>query len=568
MKRCFILIISSLFFLACAGPRGDSAGIINGSRISYPEFIRALQNNTIDFRSNTNRPPDDREKTQIFNDTWRNLAMRTILNDYYEKYKITASPQEVIDTLSTSIPAFIRNSEIFFTDGIFDRELYLQSLKYDSPVNLSGIRQGYLEDYIPMQKLKPRIIDDELLTRKVRQNIADIISSNSDFDLLVFNPDNMVALISEQELKSYYQQNMDDFALEPIYSISYLSIPVALQEQDEDYTWAVADSIYAEISHGKSFDVLLEEKKEHLPGLQVTESGFVRVENVDESILNIIEALPDNAQSKLIRQDNGYFIYQKLQRTKSMINFRTLQIPPIISPATVNAQHSKALGALALARSLGMSDAAIELGLPLHESGDIIFGEKWHQDPVIVTTIEGRLRELKKGDFIDPVYSPANGSWIVAQLGENQVHRARAFNEVRDSLMLDLQLMRQKQLAKQKAEEWLILNPGQQVSPDATDYDIVPFNHTGIDAKYEGMNLDNYYLRAMMQYHNHSSLMVQQIDDKSIILIPRKINSTNGSAVDQLTIQRYFVQTLSPDWFEKWMEDKLNRAKIQIFVTP
>ncbi|MCD8480675.1 MAG: SurA N-terminal domain-containing protein [Candidatus Cloacimonetes bacterium] len=248
MKHLFLLLISALILASCSGPRGNSAGIINGTRISYPEYIRALQGNTIDFRSVTNRAPDDAEKRQIFNETWRNLSMRVILNDYYKKYDINVSEAEVLDSLSNNIPHFIRSSEVFFTDGKFDSELYQQSLRYDRPVNLSTLRNRYFNDHIPIQKLKPHIIDNELLSKKTRQNIASIMASTVDFDLLVFDPKQMNVVISEQELRGYYQQNLDKYAMEPIYSLSYLSLPITLQEIDLNYSYSVADSIYEEIS--------------------------------------------------------------------------------------------------------------------------------------------------------------------------------------------------------------------------------------------------------------------------------------------------------------------------------
>lgn len=568
MKRYYILILSLLLLTSCAGPRGNSAGIINGTRISYPEYISSLQANTIDYRNETNRPSDDNMKRQIFNQTWRNLAMRVILNDYYKKYDITATEQEVLDTLSQHVPAFISKSDVFFGNGKFDHELYLQSLKYDSPVNLSNIRQRYLEDYVPMQKLKPRIIDDDLLDKKARQTIADVISSTVDFDLLVFDPSQIDALVSEQELKSYYQQNIERYALEPIYSLTYLSIPIQLQEQDEHYTYAVADSIYEEISHGKNFEMVYEERRDHLSGLRVVDSDFVKVENVDSSILSILEPLAENSQSKLIRQDNGYFIYQKLQRTKSMIRYRTLQIPPIISPSTVNAQHANAMGALSLARSMGMKEAAIELGCRNFETGQVSLGEKWHQDALVISTIESRLMEHKKGDHFEPIYSPATGSWIVALLTENQVNRARPFTDVKQSIQAELQSSRQVQLALQKAKEWLFQNPDLVTSSSSADYQLVRFNQSGIDAKYKEHSLAIPFLNSMLSMQNKEKAQVESLGNTSIILIPRKIHSSNGKQVEQQTIRSYFVQTLSPNWFETWMEDKLNQAKIQIYVTP
>lgn len=568
MKHLFLLLISALILASCSGPRGNSAGIINGTRISYPEYIRALQGNTIDFRSVTNRAPDDAEKRQIFNETWRNLSMRVILNDYYKKYDINVSEAEVLDSLSNNIPHFIRSSEVFFTDGKFDSELYLQSLRYDRPVNLSTLRNRYFNDHIPIQKLKPHIIDNELLSKKTRQNIASIMASTVDFDLLVFDPKQMNVVISEQELRGYYQQNLDKYAMEPIYSLSYLSLPITLQEIDLNYSYSVADSIYEEISLGKSFESIREERREYLPGLRIVDSDFVRVEHVDKAILDIIEPLPEGAQSKLIRQDNGYFIYRKHQRTKSMIRFSTLQIPPVISPSTINAQHDNAMAAYRLAQSLGIQETAIELGIRSYVTGKVSPGEKWHQDTLVISTIESRLMERKKGDLLEPIYSSATGSWIIALLIENQVNRAQPYQEVKDAIQAEIRVSRQKQLSEQKAREWLMLNPDLTVNEDVGNYELVRYSQSGIDARYKTHDLNRVFLNAMLRHQRSEKPQVEQLEELTLILIPRKVQPQKGARVDSQKVRSLFVQTLSPNWFELWMEEKLNQAKIQIFVSP
>lgn len=568
MKHLFLLLISALILASCSGPRGNSAGIINGTRISYPEYIRALQGNTIDFRSVTNRAPDDAEKRQIFNETWRNLSMRVILNDYYKKYDINVSEAEVLDSLSNNIPHFIRSSEVFFTDGKFDSELYLQSLRYDRPVNLSTLRNRYFNDHIPIQKLKPHIIDNELLSKKTRQNIASIMASTVDFDLLVFDPKQMNVVISEQELRGYYQQNLDKYAMEPIYSLSYLSLPITLQEIDLNYSYSVADSIYEEISLGKSFESIREERREYLPGLRIVDSDFVRVEHVDKAILDIIEPLPEGAQSKLIRQDNGYFIYRKHQRTKSMIRYSTLQIPPVISPSTINAQHDNAMAAYRLAQSLGIQETAIELGIRSYVTGKVSPGEKWHQDTLVISTIESRLMERKKGDLLEPIYSSATGSWIIALLIENQVNRAQPYQEVKDAIQAEIRVSRQKQLSEQKAREWLMLNPDLTVNEDVGNYELVRYSQSGIDARYKTHDLNRVFLNAMLRHQRSEKPQVEQLEELTLILIPRKVQPQKDARVDSQKVRSLFVQTLSPNWFELWMEEKLNQAKIQIFVSP
>ncbi|MCD8480676.1 MAG: hypothetical protein LRZ88_11005 [Candidatus Cloacimonetes bacterium] len=298
------------------------------------------------------------------------------------------------------------------------------------------------------------------------------------------------------------------------------------------------------------------------------DSDFVRVEHVDKAILDIIEPLPEGAQSKLIRQDNGYFIYRKHQRTKSMIRYSTLQIPPVISPSTINAQHDNAMAAYRLAQSLGIQETAIELGIRSYVTGKVSPGEKWHQDTLVISTIESRLMERKKGDLLEPIYSSATGSWIIALLIENQVNRAQPYQEVKDAIQAEIRVSRQKQLSEQKAREWLMLNPDLTVNEDVGNYELVRYSQSGIDARYKTHDLNRVFLNAMLRHQRSEKPQVEQLEELTLILIPRKVQPQKGARVDSQKVRSLFVQTLSPNWFELWMEEKLNQANIQIFVSP
>jgi len=88
-----------------------------------------------------------------------------------------------------------------------------------------------------------------------------------------------------------------------------------------------------------------------------------------------LEPLVDNQYSKPIPDPRGYTIYQKLQRTKSMLSYRSLSIPIIVTQASINNQYSQATGAVNLAKSIGMEAAARELESSLISHNRITINE-------------------------------------------------------------------------------------------------------------------------------------------------------------------------------------------------
>ncbi len=568
MKRILFLILTGIILASCSGPRRDSAAIINGQRISYPDFVRSYQGHTANFQMRTNRTPSSEEKVAIFNETWDNITKHVILEEHFKRYGISVTEQEVIDSLMNTVPPYLKDSPALKVNGKFDRNLYSQSVRYDSPVNMQPVRENFYNYYIPIQKLKEELIDEEVQKSRHSKRIAKIAVSKADFDLLVFDPADMKPILSDNEIQAYYQKNLENFAMAPIFGLQYFSLFVEPEEADRIHSKAVTDSIYKEISQGKSFDTALVERQEQIPGLKILNPGFVRVEHLDQSLLDILEYLPDNGYSKPIPVGHGYSIYQKLQRTKSMISYRALQIPPVLAPATINAFYSQAMGFKTLAEDVGMAGAAVELDMELHSHPKLGLNDIWHPDLSIVEQVNAQLYTRKKGDYLDPIYSTISGSWIIVYLTENMVHRVQPLADVRDQIVEELLASRKNLLARQKAQAWIDLHPELRIDENAGDYQVKHYYRGGVFSLYEGHSLDIAYITALERYLGKKKPEACSLNGYYIILIPRAYYPDKKARLDSSELRRLYVKQLDPNWFESWMQNKISKARIHKFVSP
>lgn len=568
MKRILFLITLCIFLASCSGPRGESAGIINGERIRYPDFVASYQGHTSNFQARTGRSPNTDEKHSLFTATWEDITKHIILKEQFQRRNIRVAPQEVIDSLLVTIPPYLKNNAALMTNGKFSQDLYYQSVRYDSPVNMNPVRRNYYEYYIPIQKLKKKLIDEELSKSKSAKKLAEIVVSKADFDLLVFDPAQMNPIISDTEVEAYYQKHLERFALEPIYGVKYISIPVNPTEADREYTIAVTDSIYAELGQGKSFETIVFERQEQLAGLGIVNPGFVRVENVEADLLSTLDYLPDNGYGKPTAVGRGFIINQKLQRTKSMISYRTLQIPPILVPATINAQYNQAESALNLARKIGIEAAASELSLPVKSHSDISLSDIWHRDLSIIEQVHSQLMTHKKGDYLKPLYSTLTGSWLVLLFSENQVNRVRPLSEVKHIILPELTDSRRLVMAEQKAHEWLSQNPSLKTTGAGVQYLLKQYNKGGIYSEYAGQSLDLPYLQAIQRHLEKEKPQPSSLGDYQIILIPRNYYADKKAKADPNVLKSLYIRQLDPDWFDLWLKERLAEAKTQIFVNP
>ena len=113
----------ALLLAGCGANRGNLAGRINGEAITAEAFNDAYRGHYTNFQVLNNRPPSREERERLKRQTWGDAARSVILRQYFVKYGITATPSEVIDTLSANIPPFIKNSPRFMTEGVFDPKI-------------------------------------------------------------------------------------------------------------------------------------------------------------------------------------------------------------------------------------------------------------------------------------------------------------------------------------------------------------------------------------------------------------------------------------------------------------
>lgn len=566
MKRIFILIAIVAFLYGCSGPQGNLAGTINGQKITRSAFVQAYQGHVANFQSRNGRAPNAEEKNRIFDETWKNLTRHIVLKQAYKSHNIQVTMPEVIDYMIQNPADIWKKQEVFQRNGVFEKEIYIQSVRYDSPVHMSRIRREYYEHLVPTEKLKQKLIDNQLNQGRKRTQLEDIIVSTADFDLVYFDPEDMQPAFSDSELNAYYERHLDDFIMEPIFGLEYFSLPVKAQNEDIHYTMAVADSIQYELVRGKSFENTVTERQGYIPGLSLYEPGFARIESLDSELYWLLESLPDGGISQKVEVGQSFAIYQRLQRTKNMINYRALLIPPILSPASINQSYKQAVGMMQLAKKISMQEAAEELELNLVKLDRLSIGDSWHHDKLVMETVENMLLKHHKGSYLDPIYSTVTGEWLIVHLTENQVNRVRPFEMVKEDIRKSISKERKRELAEQKARQWL--------AESSNLKNIKHFENTqsytegNIRSTFKGKSLDLAYVKAMQLYLNKEKPQPYDLDGIQVVILPNKYHPNKKIRADKELIRDIYTRSLEPDWFEVILADWVAKAKVEIQITP
>jgi len=565
MKNTIVKILFLAFTLAaltaCAANQENLAGKINGTPILYSDYIESYRGHYNNFQILNNRAPDAIEKEALKSQTWTNATKHVVLNDYFKKYRISASSQEVLDTLRVNIPDYILRSPLFNINSKFDRAVYLQSLEFDTPHNLQPLRRQYRDYYIPVMKLKEKLIDDLLLTSKEKKLGTRILQSKADIEWLVLDARNIQPVITEELLRYEYEQNLPQYKLEPYYSLNYFRVPVKFSKTDIRRSYELADSLFQELVLGEDIEAAVAKRLPYFPQLTLKNSGYIRNNDLDPDLYASFSFVEEGSYLNPLSDQDGVTIYRLDKRTKSMSSFTSIRVPYLPSEASINFTLPEAQNLRSLVKDLGINAAAEELDLNYVSTGNIRPDAAWLDDPSVVEAVNLELSGKKPGYAFKPIYSEAQRCWIVACLNDTRLEAYKPIEEVRQELTEALTLRKRADMARHQASQIIAGNSSyasaaQKLMLPAMTYQTKLLEH----------NADSIFFNVMHAHYSKSKQQYHELGD--LILIPRvtRVICDKGTKASSADIRRLFKSTLDPEWFDDWLDNEVAKADLRIYA--
>lgn len=561
-----LLIITTLVIVllltSCATNPGNSAGKVNGTYIPRDEFISAYRGHYANFSYATGRSPDKDEKELLFKETWKNITRFVVLKDYYNKYKISATPREVIDTLSTSIPSHILASPAFKKNGAFDKNLYLQSLLNDRPENLAPLRRHYQENLIPIMKLQSKLIENELISTAESKQIAKILSSNADMELYIFDPKEVQVHISENEVITYYNSNLNKYSLKPYHSLGHVLVPVVPEKDDHLVSKVLADSIYTEVNNGLSANNLVLHYKGNKALLSVVDNGFVKTQELPTNLQDDFALLKDGECLSPIRTESGWVIYQKLQSTKTLTDYISIYVQTVAGQKTSSTPETKVKNIRKLAQSIGLSAASEEFELPYTQLNNLPLDSLSVTAPDIKKALLDQIAKAKKGDVIEPIFSTYLSAWVIVQILDSQTKTVKPITEVEEQIVSELTVIRKQEINRQRAQQWASTRLLSSTQPPMEQLKSV-----NINTLWQNAPLSLLYYKAAKAYIDKQDYPA--VDFQGVLVVPvvKQLRFTEDKVAPE-QIRAHFMQMLPENWFDTWLENKVQEAKVMIYNTP
>ncbi len=347
------------------GPGGQNAvGSINGESVSYEEMRFEVERQQEIDRQQQGGSVDEFRRREIINEVWDRRVNLTLLEQTIGQQGISVTDAEILEAIRTNPPDYIRQQEMFQTDGEFDQTKYLQALN-DPAVEGWAFLEDQYRMLLPRQKLVSRVVSGARVTDlEVRQAFVNQ-NERLTARYLLFDPEDQAVepeSITDEDVSAYYSEHPEAFLEDDRVSLSYVMIPKQPSVADSQRVVRQIEELYDQLVNGADFETLARDFSEDTSN--ASEGGdlgfFGRNAMVPEFEAAAFET-PAGTVSQPVKTEYGWHII-KVEETavrdgEEQVRARHILLQTIIGQQTLGALNDQARQLQARAVESGLEDA-------------------------------------------------------------------------------------------------------------------------------------------------------------------------------------------------------------------
>ncbi len=218
-------------------------GEIDGESVQYPDFQRQVEELGAIYKRNTQQNQlDENTLVQIREQTWQSTVRNIVMQDVYDDLGIEVSSEELFDMIQgTNLHPIIQQLFQNPNTGQVDRGAVVRFLK-----NLeTGVAPEdraywlYLENQIAEERTQTKysnLVGKGLyVTSTEAENSLTAKNKAVNFDYIALNHSTVAdsqVVVTESDLKAYYNSHKDDYEQQKTRKIEYITYPVKPSASD------------------------------------------------------------------------------------------------------------------------------------------------------------------------------------------------------------------------------------------------------------------------------------------------------------------------------------------------
>lgn len=309
------MVLSDSRVLEVFGQSKNVIGSVNGEKITYEDFNKAIDRARQNYKEQSGQDIDDEQMDAFREQVWDQLVTEKLVEQQIKKFGIDVADKEIDDILFNNPPEGLRKQ---FTDslGNFRKDIYLQAIK--DPRNkaiLANLKIG-MKEQVKQMKLQSYLFatanlsEGELVQKYKDNNIY------SNVEYLALNADAISdneVKVTDSDLQAYYEKHIDDYKYEPQRKLKY----VLFKKQPSN-----EDSVSAKNALEETRKIITSDTT----SLKSFENPFVyskdtlSMERISPAAFGLLNNATTNTIIGPVKTNDGYALYKlisKVAGTKS-----------------------------------------------------------------------------------------------------------------------------------------------------------------------------------------------------------------------------------------------------------
>ncbi len=229
----------------------NTVGEIAGRDVSYDEFQSVIREREANYMLQLGREPGEREMPAVRQQAWDLLIARHAIQSEFAKVGVEVTDDELVDMISgTNLDESIKQAFTNPETGQFDRTrlgTYINQLKTMPPNSDARVRwEIFQRDLRPGReriKYENLLIKSNYITTAEAEREYHLQNDVAEIKYLYvpyYAVSDSAVTVKEDDLKAYYNKNIERYKTEESRDIKYISIPV---EPTSDDSLAARDEL-------------------------------------------------------------------------------------------------------------------------------------------------------------------------------------------------------------------------------------------------------------------------------------------------------------------------------------
>ncbi len=335
MAKIFIAIIALPFILWGMGDifRSGKQNVlaeINNERISSKEFISYIQKIEL-----------SKEQVENFG---KSQILENILSNYLsEKIIEIESENKGIKLTDKSL------KNIIISDKSFQRDNKFLRVEYEKFLLKNGYSAYTYEKYIKGLEIKAQLLNFYSGGIKLPDFIIEdfFYKDNHSKKINYLNLSNIYSkkIISEQEIKKFYNENKDLFK-EKFISFKYMKLTPEILTKNKNYSeifYQKIDQLENQILDGKTFDEITFENKKNVQNLEMVNIRKIKkdgnsIQDLNDDLFNKIFTISEKNTPQFINLKNNFYIVEVTNQKNMLLTLEDKNLKDTIK-AQIDIMH-------------------------------------------------------------------------------------------------------------------------------------------------------------------------------------------------------------------------------------